>query len=241
MASYSYTAVDPRGSETRGSLDVADQYEALRRIKEMGLFPTKVVNVGPAAAGLKTASRSSPRGIWSLSFAGLGGRVKPTRLAVFTRQLATLVEAGMPLLRGLRILQEQEENRTFSRIIGEICGQIENGDALAEALSSHPKVFNRLYVRLVKAGELSGALETTLARLADFMEKAKKLKGKVKVAMFYPCAVLAVAFAIITVLMAFVVRRFEEVFQGLLEGGPLPAFSRFVFYMSGLLTHQLWL
>src|SRR5260370_41658518 len=165
MASYSYTAVDPRGSETRGSLDVADQYEALRRIKEMGLFPTKVVNVGPAAAGLKTASRSSPRGIWSLSFAGLGGRVKPTRLAVFTRQLATLVEAGMPLLRGLRILQEQEENPVMKDVIGELSDAVEGGNSFSEALKARARVFSALYVNMVRAGEIGGALDETLNRL----------------------------------------------------------------------------
>src|SRR5690348_611874 len=110
MASYSYIAIDPRGSETRGSIDVANQYEALRRIKEMGLFPTEVVTVGPGrapASGLRIKPRFRGLNI-AVPIPGLRGRVKPARLAVFTRQLATLVEAGMPLLRGLRILHEQE-------------------------------------------------------------------------------------------------------------------------------------
>jgi type IV pilus assembly protein PilC len=146
----------------------------------------------------------------------------------------------MPLLRGLRILNEQEENRTLKRVVGKISIEIENGSSLAEALSLHPKIFNRLYVNMVKAGEIGGALETTLARLADFMEKAEKIKGKVKAAMFYPGAVLVVAFGILTVLMAFVVPRFQQVFEGLLEGRPLPAFSRLVFKISDVITHQLW-
>lgn len=241
MASYSYVAVDPQGLETHGLLEVADQSEALRRIKEMGLFPTKIASAaggrqGPG--GLKQLPRIQGMNLtFSLPF--VGGRVKPARLAIFTRQLATLVEAGMPLLRGLRILQEQEETQVLKRVIGEISAAIENGSSLAEAVSSHPKVFNRLYVNMVKAGEIGGALETTLARLAEFMEKAQKIRGKVKAAMFYPCAVLVVAFGIVTLLMTFIVPRFEQVFEGLLNGAPLPAFSRFVFSISHLLSHQL--
>src|SRR5712692_4305776 len=115
MANYSYIAIDPRGSETRGLVDVADQHEAVRRIKEMGLFPTKVTSAGRAqkrSAGLNLRARGGEFNL-NISIPGLGGRVKTARLAVFTRQLATLIEAGMPLLRGLRILQEQEENRNL--------------------------------------------------------------------------------------------------------------------------------
>lgn len=241
MGTYSYVAVDPRGLETHGLLEVADQSEALRRIKEMGLFPTKIAG---AAGGRKrpVGLKQLPRiqrinPTFSLPF--VGGRVKPARLAIFTRQLATLVEAGMPLLRGLRILQEQEETQVLKRVIGEMSAAIENGSSLAEAVSSHPKIFNRLYVNMVKAGEIGGALETTLARLAEFMEKAQKIKGKVKAAMSYPYAVLVVALGIVMLLMTFIVPRFEQVFEGLLNGAPLPAFSRFVFSISHLLTQRL--
>jgi len=243
MANYSYIAIDPRGSETRGLVDVADQHEALRRIKEMGLFPTKVTTAGrpqKRGAGLQLRAQGGQLSL-NVSIPGLGGRVKSVRLAVFTRQLATLIEAGMPLLRGLRILQEQEENRNLRRVLGDISAEIENGSSLAEAFSSHPKAFNRLYINMVKAGEIGGALEVALTRLAEFMEKVQKLKGKVKAAMFYPCAVLMVAFAILTVLMAFVVPRFQMVFEGLLNGKPLPGFTLLIFKMSQVVTHQIWL
>jgi type IV pilus assembly protein PilC len=112
------------------------------------------------------------------------GRIKPATLAVFTRQLATLVDVGMPLLRGLRLLQEQEENRALKRVITEVARSIESGGTLSEALAAHPKVFSRLYVNMVKAGETGGILELVLRRQAEFMEKALKIKGKVKAPCF---------------------------------------------------------
>ena len=142
------------------------------------------------------------------------GRVKQWVLAIFTRQLATLIEAGMPLLRGLRILREQEEAPALQRILDQIAEQIEGGGSLSEALAEHPKVFNTLYINMVKAGELSGALEITLRRLADFMEKAQKIKGKVKAAMFYPVSVLVVATGILMLLMVYIVPKFRRCSRG---------------------------
>jgi type IV pilus assembly protein PilC len=234
MSNYSYVAVDPQGVESRGTLDVSDQSEALRRIKEMGLFPTKVL------AGAKPAHRAAaaqPRptavaGRWRLSMPTWGSSIRVATLTVFTRQLATLVEAGLPLLRGLRILQEQAESRGLRRIIGELSLVIEGGSSFAEALALHPRIFNRLYLNMVKAGEIGGVLDVTLKRLADFMEKAQKIKGKVKAAMYYPCAVLCIAAIILTLLMTYVVPRFKEVFEGLLGGGRMPTFTLFVLRLS---------
>src|SRR5437868_5830115 len=146
----------------------------------------------------------------------------------------------MPLLRGLKILEEQEENRTLQNVIGRVAEAIENGSSFAEAVSMHPKIFNTLYINMVRAGEISGALDVTLERLADFQEKAHKIKSKIKAAMFYPSAVMTVAFAILTVLMIYVVPRFKSVFDGLMNGRPLPAFSRFVFGLSeSIKSHSL--
>jgi type IV pilus assembly protein PilC len=240
MSSYSYVAVDPHGSETRGTLDVTDQSEALRRIREMGLFPTKVL--APANRRARSSVSSRPRAARTalrVSLPGFGGRVKPARLAIFTRQLATLVEAGMPLVRSLRVLQEQEENPTLKRVIEEVSESIENGSSLAEAVKGHPRVFNRLYVNMVLAGEVGGALEVTLQRLAEFMEKAQRIKGKVKAALLYPAAVLTVAGGILVLMMTFIVPRFKAVFADLMQGAPLPAFTVFIFRISEALTHQL--
>lgn len=239
MSNYAYIAIDPRGGEQHGTLEVSDEQEALRRIKEMGWFPTKLLataqpRVRPAATRVRRAQRKN------LNFAiPWISRVKPGHLTVFTRQLATLVEAGLPLLRGLRILEEQEEHPVLKQAIGEIAQDIENGDSLAEAVARHPRIFNRLYVNMVRAGEIGGALETALGRLADFMEKAQKIKGKVKAAMFYPCAVLTVATIIVGILMTYVVPRFAVVFGDLANGRPLPAFTRFVFGLSGAIQHHV--
>ena len=240
MPKFSYVAMDSRGKETKGTLDVSNQNEAIGRLKEMGYFPTRVVEVDKSKEKGKEKTEAKAKGKpgdkkglnLNISIPGLSGKVKPKILTVFTRQLATLVDAGLPLLRGLRVLEKQERHPTLKRIIGELALSIEGGSTFSEGLAQHPKVFNRLYVNMVKAGELGGVLEVVLSRLADFMEKAQKIKGKVIAAMFYPCAVLTVACTILTVLMVWVVPKFEEIFQGMLSGEQLPVFTRFVLGVS---------
>ncbi len=242
MSNYSYTAVDPQGSVARGTLDVADQSEALQRIREMGLFPTKLIE-NPQRKEMRMAMvRRRPgqvRKRLQFSVPFFRSRVRASTLTVFTRQLATLVEAGMPLVRSLRTLQEQEENRAMKRVLDDLASSIENGNSLAEAVAMHPKIFNGLYVNMVKAGELGGALETTLTRLAEYMEKARKIKGKVKAALYYPTAVLCVATGIVTLLMTYVIPRFKAVFEGVLDGKQLPAFTLFVFNLSQSMRSHL--
>ena len=238
MSSYSYVAVDSGGGEKRGVLDVANQMEAVRRVREMGLFPTKVKPASTdrkALAGLPARSAERTK----KSRLRVGRRVGAARLVVFTRQLATMLGAGMPLVRGLRILEEQSEGAELKRIVKELCAQIENGSSLSEALAAYPRVFNGLYVNLVRAGEAAGALESTLTRLADFQEKAQRLRGKLIGALYYPATVIAVAIGVLGLLMVFVVPTFQRVFEDLLEGTPLPAFTRLVFGLSTLLVHQL--
>ena len=237
MPKFSYAALDSRGKETRGIIEVASQNEAIGRIKEMGLFPTKVVEVdksqSDAGAGLK--GRGLKRQI-NINIPGLGSGVKAKTLCVFTRQLATLVQAGLPLLRGLRVLQKQERSPALKRIIGQLGQSIEGGSTFSEALAQHPKVFNRLFVNMVKAGEMGGVLEVVLKRLSEFMEKAEKIKGKVIAAMFYPVAVMVVAVAIMAVLMVLVIPKFKEIFEGALGGGQyLPDFTQFVMTVSDII------
>jgi type IV pilus assembly protein PilC len=242
MSNYIYVAVDPAGRERRGMLEVPDQGEALRRVREMGLFPTKLLEEREPKRRLAARPRPGAKGAAiSISIPGLGGRVKPAKLATFTRQLATLVEAGMPLLRSLRILEEQEESRTLQRVIGEVALGVENGNSLAEAIAQHPRIFSRLYFNMVKAGEVSGALEVTLIRLAEFMEKARKLKGKIVDALFYPCAVLMVAAGVLALLMVFIVPQFRLVFQDLLGGRQMPAFTVFVLGISDAIKNHILL
>src|SRR4051812_20364350 len=243
MPKFSYVAMDSRGKETKGTLDVNNQNEAIGRLKEMGFFPTKVVEVdkskekpdGKAKAGAKQGAgkKKGAGGInINIKIPGLSGRVKSKVLTTFTRQLATLVDAGLPLLRGLRVLEKQERNVTLKNIIGKLGTSIEGGSTFSEGLAQHPKVFNRLYVNMVKAGELGGVLEVVLARLADFMEKAQKIKGKVVAAMFYPTAVMTVAVAILAILMIWVVSKFQMIFADLLGGEDMPGFTQFVLKIS---------
>ncbi|MGC8991363.1 MAG: type II secretion system F family protein, partial [Verrucomicrobiia bacterium] len=200
MPKFNYVAMDSRGKETKGTLEVANQNEAITRLKEMGFFPTKVVEAEkPKEKGGKkgkpapaAGEKKKGKGI-NISIPFLGGKVGTKVMTAFTRQLATLVDAGLPLLRGMRVLERQERNPTLKQIIGEMAVAIEGGSTFSEALAQHPKVFNRLYVNMVKAGELGGVLEVVLNRLAEFMEKAQKIRGKVKAALFYPVAVLTVA------------------------------------------------
>ena len=251
MPKYNYVAMDQKGKETKGTLEVATQNEAITRVKEMGLFPTKIVEIDKAkekadpkqqsASKAKKPGKKKGGGGINIKIPGLGGGVKSKVLTAFTRQLATLVDAGLPLLRGLRVLEKQERNLTLKKIIGEVALSIEGGSTFSEGLAQHPKVFNRLFVNMVKAGELGGVLEVVLARLSEFMEKAQKIKGKVVAAMFYPVAVLVVATVIMGVLMVLVIPKFKEVFSGLGDGRPLPGFTLFVMGISdGIVKHFGW-
>ena len=245
MPKFSYVAMDSRGKETKGTLEVANQNEAIGRLKEMGYFPTKVVETDKTkdkktdakgkASGKPGAKKS---GSINIRIPGLGGKVKPKILTVFTRQLATLVDAGLPLLRGLRVLEKQERNATLKDVISKLAISIEGGSTFSEALAQHPKIFNKLYVNMVKAGELGGVLEVVLQRLAEFMEKAQKIKGKVVAAMFYPVAVMVVAVSILAVLMIWVVPKFKEIFKDMLPGKGLPAFTQLVLGISDMIANN---
>jgi type IV pilus assembly protein PilC len=242
MPKYDYVALDSRGKETKGTVEVASQNEAIGRVKEMGLFPTKIVETEKvqekksSRKGTRAPSRAGGKkgGALNLNInikiPGLGGKVKPKVLTTFTRQLATLVDAGLPLLRGLRVLEKQERSAVLKKILGELALAIEGGSTFSEALAQHPKVFDRLFVNMIKAGELGGVLEVVLKRLAEFSEKAQKIKGKVKAALFYPVAVLIVAVAILTLLMVMVVPKFKDVFAGM--GVEMPKFTLFVLACS---------
>jgi len=194
MPKFDYVALDARGKETKGSIEVASQNEAIGRVKEMGLFPTKIIEAEkaqPKVAG-KKATKPGAKGKkgggmnLEIKIPFLTGKVKPKVLTTFTRQLATLVDAGLPLLRGLRVLEKQERNSALKRILGELALAIEGGSTFSEALAQHPKTFNRLFVNMVKAGELGGVLEVVLKRLAEFSERRRRLKAKSKPPCFIP-------------------------------------------------------
>jgi type IV pilus assembly protein PilC len=229
--------LDQKGNETKGVIEAGSQNEAIGRVKDMQLFPTKITESEKEDKGKKAKTKTAARprsggkkGVnINIKIPGFGG-VGPKVLTTFTRQLATLVDAGLPLLRGLRVLEKQERNSTLKGILSELATSIEGGSTFSEALAQHPKVFNRLFVNMVKAGELGGVLEVVLKRLAEFSEKAQKIKGKVKAALFYPIAVLIVAIGIMILLMCFVIPKFKDVFAGM--NITMPWFTTFVMSIS---------
>ncbi|MGB7582444.1 MAG: type II secretion system F family protein, partial [Sedimentisphaerales bacterium] len=203
------------------------QKEAVSKIRNMGYFPTKVISVGgdkkAAAAAAAGAAAAKPK-----RRRGAGGKVKIKVIAQFSRQLSTLQDAGLPILRSLRILEEQQKAGTFRRIIGYVADDIEGGATLSEALSRFPRCFDRLMVGMVAAGETGGVLDLILSRVADFMEKSEKLKSRVKGAMIYPAVVLTAAMTMLILLMIFVIPRFQDVLKEMLEGQGLPMITQIV-------------
>jgi type IV pilus assembly protein PilC len=171
-----------------------------------------------ALAGSATPAKKRPR--------SFGRPINAKGAAVFTRQLATLVKAGMPILRSLEVLARQEKRPAFKAVIENIADTIRSGGNFSDGLAANERVFDRLYINMVKAGEAGGVLDTVLERLAVFMEKGQKISGKVKSAMIYPIIIVCVATAIVSVLMIFVVPKFQDIFSGLLKGQPLPALTQ---------------
>jgi type IV pilus assembly protein PilC len=240
MPKFSYTALDSKGTEKIGTLDAESPAAAISRLREMALFPTAVEEIEaslqdkPAVAPLPSAGRrEAPRRPGRAhSPIILSGGVRPKTLCIFTRQLATLVDAGLPLLRGLNVLQRQETNLVLKAALESLSEDLESGSTFSEALYKHPRIFSKLYINMVKAGEVGGVLEVTLTRLAQFMEKAERIKGKVKSAMFYPIAVLVIASAIMSFLMLKIVPKFEDIFRDFFTTESLPGFTQLVLGIS---------
>ena len=157
---------------------------------------------------------------------------------IFTRQLATLIDAGLPLLRGLTVLAKQEKDPVLQKTINALADAVQSGSTFSESMAQHPLVFNKLYINMVKAGELGGVLELVLNRLAEFQEKAEKIKNKVVAAMFYPVAVLIIAILIMVFLMAFIVPKFQAIFKDMLGNKPLPPITEWVIFVSNVIQEM---
>ncbi len=245
MANFQYIALDSRGEQTTGVVQANSETEAVASLRGQGLYPTQVVEEGKgslAGAGKKKGAKGKKK-----AKAKPGGKIKPKVLMIFTRQLATLIDSGLPLLRGLTVLGKQEPNPVLASTINNLADSVQGGSTFSESLAQHPKIFNKLFVNMVKAGELGGVLEVVLTRLAEYQEKAHKLKGKIVSAMVYPVIVMFIAVAILTFLMLFIVPRFREMFADM-GGQELPLISRVVFGFSDwmlarplFLPNSLWL
>jgi type IV pilus assembly protein PilC len=243
MARYTYIALDSRGQESTGLVEAATTNEAIGELRRAGYFPTHVYEEGAAAKPKPTRKKEKapraerkPAGMNIVLFQKK--TVKPKVLMIFTRQLATLIDAGLPLLRGLNVLSKQERDKVLKGTIDKLADSVQGGSTFSEGLAQHPRIFNDLYVNMVKAGELGGVLEVVLTRLAEFQEKAQKIKNKIVAAMVYPIIVMVLALAIMTFLLVFIVPRFEAIFHDMLGDKPLPAITIFVISASSFVQNN---
>ena len=232
MANFQYSALDAKGEQTTGAVTAVSEAEAIQQLRGKGLYPTQISEEGKSKGKGKAAPiKAKAKGKTKAAGKGqLGGRVKPKNLMIFTRQLATLIDSGLPLLRSLTVLEKQEPNPVLRATVSSLAENVQGGSTFSESLSQHPKIFNKLYVNMVKAGELGGVLEIVLNRLAEYQEKAQKLKNKIVSAMVYPVIVMFIAVAILVFLMIFIVPKFKEMFAN--TDSELPLISKIVFGMS---------
>ena len=245
MARFNYVALDARGQEASGLLEAASSSAAISQLRQSGYFPTSVIEEaiissdGKEARGrIATAARmTKPRAKKGIVLFQRR-KVKSKILMVFTRQLATLIDSGLPLLRSLNVLAKQERDKVMKKTIDKLADSVQSGSTFSDALALHPKIFNDLFVNMVKAGEVGGVLELVLTRLSEFQEKAAKIKNKILSAMVYPIIVLTMAMGILVFLLVFIVPRFQVIFQDLLGDKPLPPVTRFVLAVSDFMQHQ---
>jgi type IV pilus assembly protein PilC len=244
MPRYTYVALDSRGQESTGLVDASSANEAIGQLRQSGYFPTNVCEEGKVSADGKAARRAAKparaEGAAGSKNIVLFQRksVKPKTLMIFTRQLATLIDAGLPLLRSLNVLAKQERDSVLKSTINQLADSVQSGSTFSEGLAQHPRLFNNLYVNMVRAGELGGVLEVVLTRLAEFQEKAQKVKNKVVAAMVYPIIVLLLALGIMTFLLIFIVPKFETIFHDMLGDKPLPTITLFVIGISDFMQKR---
>jgi type IV pilus assembly protein PilC len=240
MSTYAYTALDAKGKLFQGSIEEKTWTRAIRRVKEMGLFPTSVKEQTRRAILERLKPAKSPVAAERPARSPVLLRRLSTRtLTAFTRQLATLIDAGIPLLKGLRAIEHQEENSKLRGVLQKVMASVESGSTFSEALAAQPKVFNRLYVSLVVAGESAGMLEAALGRLADFMERAQKIRSKVVSAMFYPAAVIFVATAVLVLMTVWIIPQFKRLFIEVMGTNKLPPFTEFVLGIADFIKNHL--
>lgn len=241
MPRFTYSAIaQTSGREVTGVLEAASVEAAAAWLKRRGLAPLEIAP-DPQGAAITTTRRNAQKKPASPSAWRFGRVVRAKELAIFTRQLGTLLKAGMPLLRGLEVLVAQERNPPFRATLAALADNIRSGGTLSDGLQQHPKVFDFLYVNMVRAGETGGVLEVVLARLAQFLEKAVRLRGRLKSAMTYPLVIVLVAVGIVSALMVFVVPKFEMIFATTLKGQAMPWLTQAVIGTSNFLKAHVLL
>jgi len=232
MSVFNYVAIDKEGKEVKGKLEVGTNQEAIDKIRQQGFYPVSIVEeksksekfaIGKEGAKSKVPSSKAAL---TLTFGG----ISPKQVTVFTRQLATLIGAGLPVVRSLYVLERQEKPGLLKTTIRGLAEQVEGGSAFSEALAKYPKTYPPLYVNTVKAGETGGVLELVLSRLADFAEKSQKLNSRIKAALVYPALVLVMAFTVLFFLVTFIVPKFMQIFKEM--NVPLPPITQILLFIS---------
>lgn len=238
MPKFHYIALDQNGQETASVIEAASEGEAIGQLRRNQLYPTQVIEEGKGdTSSIKRKARGSGSAGKSKAKAGAkasgSAKVKSKILMIFTRQLATLIDSGLPLLRGLTVLGRQEPNPIMKSSINALADSVQSGSTFSESLQQFPKIFNKLYINMVKAGELGGVLELVLNRLAEYQEKAQKLKNKIVAAMVYPIIVMVIAVGIMVFLMTVIVPKFEKIFEDMLGSrDKLPELTKYVIGFS---------
>ncbi|MDX9972915.1 MAG: type II secretion system F family protein [FCB group bacterium] len=231
MAKFAYKAINKEGKEQFGVIDSESQALALNDIRSLGLYPTQVWE---ARKSDERRARKKKKGLNEFYMGGL----KQKQIVIMTRQLATLIDAGLPLLRSLNVLIAQQPPSKLKDILREIAMDVQSGSTFSEALAKHPRGFDRLFVNMVRAGEIGGMLEVVLNRLALFMEKRAALKARVKSAMFYPIFVIIIATVIVLGILTFIVPSFGDIFKDF--GAELPGMTKFLISAGNFVKYGWW-
>jgi type IV pilus assembly protein PilC len=245
MPRFNYVALDARGQEASGLLEAVSSSAAISQLRQSGYFPTSVIEEAIISSDGKQARRravtaagtTKPRAKKDIVLFQRR-KVKSKVLMIFTRQLATLIDSGLPLLRSLNVLAKQERDKVMKKTIDKLADSVQSGSTFSDALALHPKIFNDLYVNMIRAGEVGGVLELVLTRLSEFQEKAARIRNKVLSAMVYPIIVMTMAIGILCFLLVFIVPRFEVIFHDLLGDKPLPPVTQFVIGFSGFMKNH---
>src|ERR1022692_3163886 len=238
MPTYKFEAMDTTGGEVKSSVDALNEEEAQQKIRQMGYFVTKLIE---AADGKKAkgGGKGKKKGKKKRGKTFTIGGVNQKALVTFTRQFSVLQDAGLPVLRSLKILEKQMKPGVLKNALIDVVDDVESGNTLSEAFGKHPKCFNKLYVNMIRAGEAGGALEVILRRLAEFMEKGASLARRVKGAMVYPMVVITVAVAILVFIMIFIIPKFEKIFLEFKM--KLPYITELLIAISRLFVKYLYL
>src|SRR5437660_2299814 len=223
MPTYQYEAMDHTGKEVKDTIDASTQEEAQQLIRQKGFFVTKIAERTKGAKDKKGPGRAKKAVGRRKKKSFTIGKLSAKQLCTFTRQLSTLQDAGLPILRSLKILHGQCKPGVLKNSLEDVVEDIESGATLSDAFAKHPKAFDKLYCNMIKAGEAGGALESILQRLADFKEKSQSLKRRIKSAMVYPCVAIGVACIIVGFILYVIVTNFDAIFNDF--GVPLPAMT----------------